>query len=311
MLLARCNEYNWPIFDFLEASKGRPLFVLGYHLFKRAELFAAFNIPPDIFRNFLTAIESGYRTDLPYHNSIHASDVLQCTNHFLYSHESVCRLAGDIDLLSIYVAAIIHDHEHPGFNNNFLVNTYDSRAVMYNDRSVLENHHLASAFVVMNKTENNFLVNLSRQDFRSVREAVIDMVLATDLSQHFPLISTFKSKVTSNFDPYETREDRMLLWKILIKCADVSNPTKCWALYERWCHLILEEFFRQGDQEKRMGIPVSPYMDRDNLNIPSSQSGFIEFVVSPLFEAFDKYAPIPHIIQTLQRNREFWYVFLI
>ncbi|KNC98796.1 uncharacterized protein SPPG_05773 [Spizellomyces punctatus DAOM BR117] len=306
LLLAKSTEFNWPIFDFLDATKGKPLSVLSFYLFKRADLFSAFNIPVDIFRNFISAIENGYRTDLPYHNSIHASDVLQCTNYFLFSNDNISKVAGDIDLLSIYVAAIIHDHDHPGFNNNFLVNTYDTKAIMYNDRSVLENHHLASAFSVMNKPENNFLCNLSKSDFRSVREAIIEMVLATDLSQHFPLISMFKSKVSSNFDPYETREDRMLLWKILIKCADVSNPTKSWTLYERWCRLILEEFFRQGDLEKRMGLQVSPYMDRDNLNIPSSQSGFIEFVVLPLFEAYDKWAPIPPIMVELQRNREFW-----
>ncbi|KAJ3005307.1 High affinity cAMP-specific 3',5'-cyclic phosphodiesterase 7A, partial [Thoreauomyces humboldtii] len=305
-MLGRSNEYDWPLFDFADAVGGRPLSVLSIYLFRRADLFTAFNIPVDLFRNFIVAIENGYRKDLPYHNSTHASDVLHCINYFVHSNDNLSRVAGDIDLLSMYLAAIIHDYDHPGLNNNFLVNTSDAKALMYNDRSVLENHHLSAAFGVLSRPENNFLVNLPKSEFRTVRDSVIDMVLATDLSQHFPLISQFKSKVSSTFAPDEQREDRHLLWKILIKCADVSNPTKSWPIYERWVRVILEEFFRQGDLEKRLGLQVSPYMDRDSLNIPSSQSGFIEFVVSPLFEAYDKWAPMPAVMTELQRNREFW-----
>ncbi|RKO91779.1 hypothetical protein BDK51DRAFT_33667, partial [Blyttiomyces helicus] len=221
--------------------------------------------------------------------------------------DSVSKIMGDIDVMSVYIAAMIHDYDHPGYNNNFLVNTYDSKAILYNDKSILENHHLAAAFQVMNKPENGFLSHLSRSDFKMVREAVIEMVLATDLSQHFPLISMFKNKVSAeNFDPMDAREDRLILMRILMKCSDVSNPTKTWFLYERWCRLIIDEFLRQGDLEKRLNIPVSPYCDRDNLNIPSSQSGFIDYVVLPLFEAYDKFVPVPAILSELGRNREHW-----
>ena len=118
----------------------------------------------------------------------------------------------------------------------------------------------------------------------------------------------FKTKVGSieTFDPFENREDRMLLYKIMIKCSDVSNPTKDMQLYDPWCRLILEEFMRQGDMEKKLGLPVSPYMDRDNVNVPSSQIGFIDYVVSPLFDALDKYIPVPSVIKSLSRNREYW-----
>ncbi|KAI8925661.1 hypothetical protein BC831DRAFT_400936 [Entophlyctis helioformis] len=208
----------------------------------------------------------------------------------------------------MYIAAIIHDHDHPGYSNNFLVNTLDSKAMLYNDKSVLENHHSASSFLVLSQPENHFLSHLSKGDFKAIREIVIDLVLATDLTQHFTLLSMFKAKVASSetFDPYETREDRMLLYKIMMKCSDVSNPSKDMALYEPWCRLILEEFYRQGDLEKKLSLPVSPYCDRDNVNVPSSQIGFIDYVVMPLFDALDKFLPIPSILNRLQRNREHW-----
>jgi hypothetical protein len=118
----------------------------------------------------------------------------------------------------------------------------------------------------------------------------------------------FKSKVASpeTFDPYESREDRMLLFKIMIKCSDVSNPTKDLSLYKPWCRLIMAEFMMQGDMEKKLNIPVSPYMDRESVNVPSCQIGFIDYVVQPLFGALDSYQPIPAVINRLGKNREYW-----
>ncbi|KAI9340919.1 hypothetical protein BDR26DRAFT_802473, partial [Obelidium mucronatum] len=206
----------------------------------------------------------------------------------------------------IYLAAIIHDVDHPGVNNNFLSTTYDVRAILYNDKSILENHHLATAFSLMSRHDLDFLGQLPRAEFKQLRETVIEMVLATDLSQHFGLLASFKNKIAQAFDPKESREDRIILLKILMKCADVSNPTKEWSIYFQWADRVLEEFMRQGDMEKSLNLPVSPFMDRDNINVPSSQIGFMDYVLLPLFDAVNKYIEIPHILGNLQANREHW-----
>ena len=41
----------------------------------------------------------------------------------------------------------------------------------------------------------------------------------------------------------------------------------------------------QSDLEKREGLPVSPFMDRDKVNKNSSQVNFIRFVLLPLFDS--------------------------
>merc|ERR1712100_711662 len=46
---------------------------------------------------------------------------------------------------------------------------------------------------------------------------------------------------------------------------------------------VLEEFFAQGDQEKMLGVPVQFLNDRDKLNRPNSQIGFLEFMIAPYF----------------------------
>merc|ERR1711870_8083 len=71
----------------------------------------------------------------------------------------------------------------------------------------------------------------------------------------------------------------------ILHAADVSNPCKIWDVTQAWAVLCLEEFFAQGDQEKMLGIPVQFLNDRDKLNKPNSQIGFIEFMIAPFFAA--------------------------
>lgn len=52
-------------------------------------------------------------------------------------------------------------------------------------------------------------------------------------------------------------------------------------LINRWTTQLLEEFFRQGDKEKELGLPFSPLCDRKNTLVAESQIGFIEFIVEP------------------------------
>lgn len=56
----------------------------------------------------------------------------------------------ELDMASVLIGGAVHDHEHPGFNNVYLVEFGDELALRYNDQSVLENHHVASAFKLMN-----------------------------------------------------------------------------------------------------------------------------------------------------------------
>lgn len=46
----------------------------------------------------------------------------------------------------------------------------------------------------------------------------------------------------------------------------------------------------QGDKEKQVTSPVSPFMDRDNTVVSKCQIGFINIIVTPLFEAWQAFA---------------------
>lgn len=66
---------------------------------------------------------------------------------------------------------------------------------MYNDESVLENHHLAVAFKLLQEENCDIFVNLSNKQRQTLRKMSIDMVLATDMSKHMSLLADLKTMV--------------------------------------------------------------------------------------------------------------------
>jgi hypothetical protein len=239
---------------------------------------------------------------------LHAADVLHAVHYFSELPQAK-GVFNDLDKLALYIGAAIHDFDHPGVNNNFLIVTADSRAILYNDISVLENHHCSAAFAQLLQPENNFLSDMDKKSFKFLRSMIVDIVLATDLAKHFLLLTTFKSKVINHgqFDPQSKHEDKIILSQMIMKAADVSNPTKEWSIYKEWITRVTDEFFEQGDKEKALGLIVSPYCNRDapNASDPTScQRGFIEFIVGPLFDALELWSPLGEVIDGLNSSRE-------
>ena len=55
-------------------------------------------------------------------------------------------MCDSVDEAICLIAAVIHDVDHPGKNSAFLCNSGSELANLYNDITVLENHHAAFGF---------------------------------------------------------------------------------------------------------------------------------------------------------------------
>ncbi|KAL7832452.1 hypothetical protein AOLI_G00300000 [Acnodon oligacanthus] len=311
--LVEIHKWGVDIFKISEYSGNRPLTVTMYTVFQERDLLKTFKIPADTFITFMMALEENYRADVAYHNSIHAADVVQSTN-VLLSTPALEAVFTDLEILAALFASAIHDVDHPGVSNQFLINTNSELALMYNDSSVLENHHLAVGFKLLQEENCDIFQNLSKKQRQSLRKIVIDMVLATDMSKHMNLLADLKTmvetkKVTSLgvllLDNYS---DRIQVLQNMVHCADLSNPTKPLEIYRQWTDRIMVEFFTQGDRERDRGMEISPMCDKHNASIEKSQVGFIDYIVHPLWETW---ADLVHpdaqdILDTLEDNREFY-----
>ncbi|TSM20256.1 cGMP-inhibited 3',5'-cyclic phosphodiesterase A [Bagarius yarrelli] len=341
-LMSQINNWNFPIFSLVEKTNGkcgRILSQMSYRLFEDTGLFKIFNLPVKEFMNYFHALENGYR-DIPYHNRIHATDVLHAVWYLttqpvpglsLLAHNSVSSSDSDtvsgirhgnmdylfsetylkmedgygclsglipaLELMALYVAAAMHDYDHPGRTNAFLVATSAPQAVLYNDRSVLENHHAASAWnLFMSQPEYNFLASLDHVDFKRFRFLVIEAILATDLKKHFDFLAEFNAKVghegCSGID-WTNENDRLLVCQMCIKLADVNGPLKHKDLHLQWTEGIVNEFYEQGDEEASLELPISPFMDRSAPQLAKLQESFITHIVGPLCSSYDAAALMP------------------
>ncbi|KAG7459227.1 cGMP-inhibited 3 3' [Solea senegalensis] len=339
-LMSQVNNWNFPIFSLAEKTHSKTGCILSqvsYRLFEDTGLFGIFRIPVQEFMNYFHALENGYR-DIPYHNRIHATDVLHAVwflttqpvpglptlltengihtdtengirrgaTGFLVSklnpveeegYGFLCGLIPALELMALYVAAAMHDYDHPGRTNAFLVATSAPQALLYNDRSVLENHHAAAAWnLFMSRPEYNFLTNLEHVEFKRFRFLVIEAILATDLKKHFDFLTEFNAKVGDegvNGIDWTNENDRLLVCQMCIKLADVNGPLKCKELHLQWTEGIVNEFYEQGDEEASLGLPISPFMDRSAPQLAKLQESFITHIVGPLCSSYDSAALMP------------------
>ncbi|KAG7276806.1 hypothetical protein CRUP_008756, partial [Coryphaenoides rupestris] len=88
------------------------------------ELLKTFRIPVDTFMTYVMTLEDHYHGNVAYHNSLHAADVAQST-HVLLSTPALDAVFTDLEVLAALFAAAIHDVDHPGVSNQFLINTSD------------------------------------------------------------------------------------------------------------------------------------------------------------------------------------------
>uniref|UniRef100_A0A8U8AUY7 Phosphodiesterase n=1 Tax=Geospiza parvula TaxID=87175 RepID=A0A8U8AUY7_GEOPR len=314
------NEEQWDfdIFELEAATHKRPLVYLGLKIFARFGICEFLNCSESTLRSWLQVIEANYHSSNSYHNSTHSADVLHATAYFL-SKERVKQTLDPIDEVAALIAATVHDVDHPGRTNSFLCNAGSELAILYNDTAVLESHHAALAFQLTTRDGKcNIFKNMERNEYRTLRQVIIDMVLATEMTKHFEHVNKFVNSINkplaaleengvSNTVPKKSPENRILIKRMLIKCADISNPCRPREQCIEWAGRISEEYFAQTDEERRQGLPVvMPVFDRNTCSIPKSQLSFIDYFIIDMFDAWDAFADLPNLMEHLNNNIKYW-----
>lgn len=319
------NEEQWDfdIFELESATQKRPLIYLGLKTFARFGMCEFLQCSEATLRSWFQIIEANYHSSNPYHNSTHAADVLHATAYFL-SRNKIKQTLDRIDEVAALIAATIHDVDHPGRTNSFLCNAGNQLAVLYNDTAVLESHHAALAFqLTLENDKCNIFKHLERNDYRTLRQSIIDMVLATEMTKHFEHVNKFINSINKPLSAQEneevsrsledmkamlkTPESRALIKRMMIKCADVSNPCRPLEHCIEWAARISEEYFSQTDEEKQRDLPVvMPVFDRSTCSIPKSQISFIDYFITDMYDAWDAFVDLPNLMQHLDDNFKYW-----
>ncbi len=290
-------EFN--IFELNEILDKKTTIYIANEILGRFEIVDTEIIPKSIFKNFIEIIVSNYdRIKAIYHNDLHAGDVMQTSYTILTQGNLIEKMKlGQLDFFSLLIACLCHDYKHPGQNNVYQINAKTKYAMRYNDISVLENYHVSQTFKLIQKDETNIFCNFSPEEYRISRRRMIDCILSTDMANHQKVLSAIKIKMENydikkgkNFEKiYQEKiedlgklfENQQCVLNMIIHCSDISNPAKPDKISNEWTKRVYEEFFIQGDLEKKKGLNISMFCDRENTNINKAMVGFINFVVLP------------------------------
>ncbi|XP_060519111.1 high affinity cAMP-specific and IBMX-insensitive 3',5'-cyclic phosphodiesterase 8 isoform X2 [Cylas formicarius] len=317
-LLETSLIWEFEIFKLEDLTRKRPLQHLGMNLFNHFDVCSALNCDEKTLHNWLTVIEANYHIENSYHNSTHAADVMQATAGFL-EKERVKAIMDPLDEATSLIAAAAHDVDHPGKSSAFLSNSNNPLAILYNDVSVLESHHAALTFkLTLGDERVNIFKNLDRDAYKLARHNVVDMILATEMTRHFEhlakFVNVFCTNTPSGSDaenddcmPISNQENITLVKRMMIKCADVSNPARPLRLCVEWARRIAEEYFQQTDDEKSRGLPVvMPMFDRATCSIPKSQIGFVDYIINDMFDAWNAFIDMPELLVYMRQNYIRW-----
>lgn len=292
-------------------------------------IFTAFDlcylIDMSKLESFSDQISKGY-LDVTYHNSIHGADVTQTVANWIFNsnieeHASLT----DNEVLAILSASLAHDIGHPGTNNAFQINSYSEYALNFNDNSVLENYHCAYFFKISRKPENNIYSKFTDAEYRQFRKRIIECILATDMVFHAKIVSQMKGRIMiykeslKESEVYDEKipmiskdstsifDEQQHVLNFIIHTADIAHNSKPFEISQKWTEYLMEEFWQQGDKEKKLGLPISFLCDRSTADVPKGQIGFFKAIIMPTFDALIDLLPdLTYVREQIDKNYDEW-----
>ena len=144
---------------------------------------------------------------------------------------------------------------------------------------------------------------------QNVWREMISCILATDMKEHGNYLAEAHTLAEAGGASVDSvRSNKLLLMQLLLKCADISNLAKPFTNAEQWGSLVQEEFYCQGDKERRMGLDVAPMFDRLAEATTGTKSlGFLQAVALPYYEVIAEIFPsCSYIYEQALENEKTW-----
>jgi len=300
-LLRTTASWDFDAYALAEPTQDHALLYTANYLLTKEGVCETFNIPERTLLNFLKQVESSYHA-VPYHNRNHVADVVQASVYLL--HCGIREELSALDVLALIVAATAHDMGHPGQNNGYLIATGSPLAILYNDKSVLENHHCAQLFALLQQPSCDIFASLDSSQRCHVRKMIISMILGTDMAGHFAKVEHLKALLENDGADLSNPDTRLFILEVVLHAADISNPCRNEQISAAWNDRVTEEFYQQGDLEKENNIPVSKFFDREQPNPNKCQMGFMTFIVQPLYSALGELLSIEEPLDNLEQGMQ-------
>ncbi|KAJ7269652.1 hypothetical protein C8J57DRAFT_317974 [Mycena rebaudengoi] len=256
---------------------------------------------------FIHHLRQIYRWQNSYHNFEHALDVLQASYSYLRGAGMVPPLtillepstrmwkptrvfdSGPLmtslelhDLFIIYIAAIGHDVGHPGFTNLFMNNAATPLSVVFDGKSALEQMHCQLLLRVMRHHGLGCILDDPKRGVQ-MRKLLWETVLATDMSVHTAFMERFQNLIKDR-EGSTLMYRRITICQAILKCADISNPSRPYYISQHWATALMREWNSQAILEKHHQLPPTVESSDHPMKEVHSQIFFIPNFVKPLLD---------------------------
>ncbi|KAG8322474.1 hypothetical protein J6590_022923 [Homalodisca vitripennis] len=227
---------------------------------------------------FVLTVQKCYRPN-PYHNYIHAFGVAHTMANMISRYH---KIFNKIEQKGLMVAALCHDLDHRGYTNNFVQLTKHHLAKLY-ESSPLENHHFVVTKMIIEQC--GMFQYIKQNIYDELLLEIYECIIATDLSLYFQCRMELMKVADERVFTFKNASHRRLVKSLMMTACDLSGQTKSFPVCKKITEDVYEEFYQQGDVEKKMGFIPLPTMDRDKQeSFLENQVQFMNVVVLPCVE---------------------------
>lgn len=153
------------------------------------------------------------------------------------------------------------------------------------------------------------LIALTFLRSEQLHKVIQSAILSTDMKYHGDFLGRFRDYLEANgtnpssFEP----EGKLLLMQMALKVSDIINPARRLNLAVEWGRRVMEEMYRQGDREAKLGLEVTPICDRSRNKPSAAQLFFIDKVLRPSLTQWGRVNRLgQYALDSLRETELFW-----
>ena len=287
-------DWNFDAFKFARETV-TPLAMMAMHVMEARNLPSRLKLDRLKLARLLLTAERGYTPANPYHNAVHAANVVR-TLYCILNAAQADAFSPAMEFAAL-LAAVMHDVGHPGRSNAFMVKRRKFSFVI-NEGDVNEQVSAMIMKIMLSMPELDiFQTKVHGEHLRTaILNLCIELILITSFARYSALTSRLEAILEDDGDHFcgawgvmreddFTNQEAISLLELALVCSDIGHVCDEWGVHEEWVARLTEEFHLEGDDVKLDGQKPAPFMDRDAggfFNLQDGQVGFLENVALPL-----------------------------